>query len=82
MGGILGGYFSAPQPVSPPPPRPCSGMCSLALFPPPPAPGDITLYEVNNSLVCGRLHEQLTFQNQVNPTRPGANALIPPPPRD
>uniref|UniRef100_A0A8B9NFX1 Aladin WD repeat nucleoporin n=5 Tax=Accipitriformes TaxID=2558200 RepID=A0A8B9NFX1_9AVES len=40
-------------------------MCSLALFPPPPAPGDITLYEVNNSLVCGRLHEQLTFQNQL-----------------
>lgn len=69
MGGILGGVFLSPS-ARFFPPRPRGGMCSLALFPPPPAPGDITLYEVNNSLVCGRLHEQLTFQNQVNPPPP------------
>ncbi|XP_074785608.1 aladin isoform X2 [Athene noctua] len=42
-------------------------MCSLALFPPPPRPGDITLYESNNALVCGRLYEQLplAFQSQL-----------------
>ncbi|XP_058717174.1 aladin [Poecile atricapillus] len=42
-------------------------MCSLGLFPPPPAPGDVTLYELNNALVCGRLSEQLplAFQSQV-----------------
>ncbi|XP_062367066.1 aladin isoform X2 [Cinclus cinclus] len=42
-------------------------MCSLGLFPPPPPPGDVTLYELNNALVCGRLSEQLplAFQSQV-----------------
>uniref|UniRef100_A0A674G8E5 Aladin WD repeat nucleoporin n=1 Tax=Taeniopygia guttata TaxID=59729 RepID=A0A674G8E5_TAEGU len=42
-------------------------MCSLGLFPPPPPPGDVTLYELNNALVCGRLSEQLPlpFQSQV-----------------
>ncbi|XP_068853795.1 aladin isoform X2 [Aphelocoma coerulescens] len=42
-------------------------MCSLGLFPPPPPPGDVTLYEFNNALVCGRLSEQLplAFQSQV-----------------
>ncbi|XP_032939316.1 aladin [Catharus ustulatus] len=42
-------------------------MCSLELFPPPPPPGDVTLYELNNALVCGRLSEQLplAFQSQV-----------------
>ncbi|XP_054662936.1 aladin isoform X1 [Grus americana] len=42
-------------------------MCSLGLFPPPPPPGDITLYEFNNALLCGRLCEQLplAFQSQL-----------------
>ncbi|XP_032569476.1 aladin isoform X2 [Chiroxiphia lanceolata] len=42
-------------------------MCTLGLFPPPPPPGDVTLYELNNDLVCGRLSEQLplSFQSQV-----------------
>ncbi|RMB90345.1 hypothetical protein DUI87_33231 [Hirundo rustica rustica] len=42
-------------------------MCSLGLFPPPPPPGDVTLYELNNALVCGRLSEQLplAFQSQL-----------------
>ncbi|XP_027765778.1 aladin [Empidonax traillii] len=42
-------------------------MCTLGLFPPPPPPGDVTLYELNNALVCGRLSEQLplSFQSQV-----------------
>ncbi|XP_063997053.1 aladin isoform X2 [Pogoniulus pusillus] len=43
-------------------------MCSLALFPPPPPPGDVTLCEFNNALLCGRLHEQLplAFQSQLS----------------
>lgn len=47
-------------------------MCSLALFAPPPPPGDVTLYEFNNTLVCGRLYEQLplAFQSQVRPPPP------------
>ncbi|XP_075757715.1 aladin isoform X1 [Pelodiscus sinensis] len=42
-------------------------MCSLALFPPPPAPGDVSLYEFNNALVSGRLYETLplAFQDQL-----------------
>ncbi|XP_042652401.1 aladin isoform X2 [Tyto alba] len=42
-------------------------MCSLALFPPPAPPGDVTLYEFNNALVCGRLHQPLplAFQSQL-----------------
>ncbi|XP_008119393.2 aladin isoform X2 [Anolis carolinensis] len=42
-------------------------MCSLALFPPPPAPGDITLYEYNNALVSELGYENLplTFQGQL-----------------
>uniref|UniRef100_A0A8C6XDR8 Aladin WD repeat nucleoporin n=1 Tax=Naja naja TaxID=35670 RepID=A0A8C6XDR8_NAJNA len=42
-------------------------MCSLALFPLPPPPGDITLYEFNNALVSGRSYEKLplTFQGQM-----------------
>ncbi|XP_034268073.1 aladin isoform X2 [Pantherophis guttatus] len=42
-------------------------MCSLALFPVPPSPGDITLYEFNNALVFGRSYEKLplTFQSQM-----------------
>ncbi|XP_069735652.1 aladin isoform X2 [Phaenicophaeus curvirostris] len=41
-------------------------MCTLGLFPPPPPPGDVTLYEFHNALVCGR-HEQLplAFQSQL-----------------
>ncbi|XP_037739818.1 aladin isoform X3 [Chelonia mydas] len=42
-------------------------MCSLALFPPPPAPGDVTLYEFNNALVSGHVYETLplAFQDQL-----------------
>nr|XP_028577362.1 aladin isoform X2 [Podarcis muralis] len=42
-------------------------MCSLALFPPPPPLGDITLYEFNNALVSGRSFEKLplSFQGQL-----------------
>ncbi|XP_039370688.1 aladin isoform X1 [Mauremys reevesii] len=42
-------------------------MCSLALFPPPPAPGDVTLYEFNNALVSGHIYEKLplAFQDQL-----------------
>ncbi|KYO44109.1 aladin isoform C [Alligator mississippiensis] len=42
-------------------------MCSLALFPPPPLPGDVTLYEGNNALVSGRVLETLPlpFQSQL-----------------
>lgn len=52
-------------------------MCSLGLFPPPPPPGDVTLYELNNALVCGRLSEQLplAFQSQVRPPGPGEPPL-------
>ncbi|KAM6307956.1 LOW QUALITY PROTEIN: aladin [Podargus strigoides] len=39
-------------------------MCSLELFPPPPPPGDVTLYEFNNALLCGRLHQQLPLALQ------------------
>ncbi|XP_026516502.1 aladin isoform X1 [Terrapene carolina triunguis] len=48
-------------------PRTCSRMCSLALFPPPPAPGDVTLYEFNNALVSGHIYEKLplAFQDQL-----------------
>ncbi|XP_074791772.1 aladin isoform X3 [Natator depressus] len=48
-------------------PRACSRMCSLALFPPPPAPGDVTLYEFNNALVSGHVYETLplAFQDQL-----------------
>ncbi|XP_071588928.1 aladin isoform X2 [Heliangelus exortis] len=35
-------------------------MCSLGLFPPPPPPGDLTLYEFNNGLVSGRLSPEPT----------------------
>ncbi|XP_026570586.1 aladin [Pseudonaja textilis] len=54
-------------------------MCSLALFPLPPPPGNITLYEFNNALVSGRSYEKLplTFQGQMEslptPTIPKEN---------
>ncbi|XP_042652402.1 aladin isoform X3 [Tyto alba] len=71
-------------------PQPCGGMCSLALFPPPAPPGDVTLYEFNNALVCGRLHQPLPLAFQSQPAQgnpqgsqpPGAQhppALHPPP---
>ncbi|KAG6927139.1 aladin WD repeat nucleoporin, partial [Chelydra serpentina] len=45
----------------------CRRMCSLALFPPPPAPGDVTLYECHNALVSGHIYEKLplAFQDQL-----------------
>ncbi|XP_068777755.1 aladin isoform X6 [Struthio camelus] len=51
----------------PPLARTCGRMCSLGLFPPPPPPGDVTLYEFNNALVCGHLYEKLplAFQSQL-----------------
>ncbi|XP_070596847.1 aladin [Erythrolamprus reginae] len=54
-------------------------MCSLALFPDPPPPSDITLYEFNNALVSGRSYEKLplNFQGQMEslptPTIPKEN---------
>ncbi|XP_050781823.1 aladin isoform X4 [Gopherus flavomarginatus] len=62
-----------PRPHFPSLTRPCllprtrSRMCSLALFPPPPAPGDVTLYEFNNALVSGHIYEKLplAFQDQL-----------------
>uniref|UniRef100_A0A8D0L516 Aladin WD repeat nucleoporin n=1 Tax=Sphenodon punctatus TaxID=8508 RepID=A0A8D0L516_SPHPU len=42
-------------------------MCSLALFPPLPPPGNVTLYEFNNVLVSERSYEKLplAFQGQL-----------------
>ncbi|XP_032067828.1 aladin isoform X1 [Thamnophis elegans] len=77
-GSPLAGHEGHPSvPLSPTPSN--RKMCSLALFPLPPPPGDITLYEFNNALVFGRSYEKLplTFQGQMEslptPTIPKEN---------
>ena len=48
-------------------------MCSLALFPPPPPRGQVTLYEQNNELVTGNSYESPPpdFRGQVAWARRG-----------